>query len=105
MKNFSLKLIPGDGIGIEVMHEGLRVLRAIEDIHGGITFSCQELDWSCRYYLDHGSMMPHDGLEILSQCDAILLLSLIHISEPTRLLSISYAVFCLKKKNKQCYNQ
>ena len=73
MKNFSLKLIPGDGIGIEVMHEGLRVLRAIEDIHGGITFSCQELDWSCRYYLDHGSMMPHDGLEILSQCDAILL--------------------------------
>eukprot|EP00658_Telonema_sp_P-2_P014936 TRINITY_DN15702_c0_g1_i1.p1 TRINITY_DN15702_c0_g1~~TRINITY_DN15702_c0_g1_i1.p1 ORF type:complete len:131 (+),score=7.06 TRINITY_DN15702_c0_g1_i1:350-742(+) len=33
------------------------------------------------------------------QCVIILTLSLIHISEPTRLLSISYAVFCLKKKN------
>src|SRR5665254_22747 len=32
-------------------------------------------------------------------------LSLIHISEPTRLLSISYAVFCLKKKNKIYYNR
>ena len=33
--------------------------------------------------------------------DSLLKLSLIHISEPTRLLSISYAVFCLKKKNKK----
>src|SRR5678816_2416534 len=32
---------------------------------------------------------------------AVIVLSLIHISEPTRLLSISYAVFCLKKKNKK----
>src|SRR5678816_3897998 len=32
--------------------------------------------------------------------EELLLLSLIHISEPTRLLSISYAVFCLKKKKK-----
>ena len=73
MKNYSLKLIPGDGIGIEVMHECLRILHAIEEVHGGIAFSCHELDWSCRYYLSHGSMMPADGLEMLAQCDAILL--------------------------------
>lgn len=73
MKNYSLKLIPGDGIGVEVMRESLRVLRAIQEAHGGVTFLCHELDWSCRHYLSHGSMMPHDGLDILAQCDAILL--------------------------------
>eukprot|EP00658_Telonema_sp_P-2_P044380 TRINITY_DN32245_c0_g1_i1.p1 TRINITY_DN32245_c0_g1~~TRINITY_DN32245_c0_g1_i1.p1 ORF type:complete len:120 (-),score=12.51 TRINITY_DN32245_c0_g1_i1:67-426(-) len=36
---------------------------------------------------------------------ALQFLSLIHISEPTRLLSISYAVFCLKKKNKKFINE
>src|SRR5678815_2470506 len=43
--------------------------------------------------------MPHmSGLEVQRHVvDAGLKLSLIHISEPTRLLSISYAVFCLKK--------
>eukprot|EP00658_Telonema_sp_P-2_P061395 TRINITY_DN50090_c0_g1_i1.p2 TRINITY_DN50090_c0_g1~~TRINITY_DN50090_c0_g1_i1.p2 ORF type:complete len:123 (+),score=15.55 TRINITY_DN50090_c0_g1_i1:595-963(+) len=35
---------------------------------------------------------------------ALQQLSLIHISEPTRLLSISYAVFCLKKKKKKTLN-
>eukprot|EP00658_Telonema_sp_P-2_P037651 TRINITY_DN27073_c0_g1_i1.p2 TRINITY_DN27073_c0_g1~~TRINITY_DN27073_c0_g1_i1.p2 ORF type:complete len:120 (+),score=27.50 TRINITY_DN27073_c0_g1_i1:712-1071(+) len=40
--------------------------------------------------------LPAVGIIILS------LLSLIHISEPTRLLSISYAVFCLKKKKTSC---
>src|SRR5678816_1138987 len=39
-----------------------------------------------------------DGLAILPEMKGVLRLSLIHISEPTRLLSISYAVFCLKKK-------
>ncbi|HWR69206.1 MAG TPA: tartrate dehydrogenase [Desulfomonilia bacterium] len=73
MRTITLKLIPGDGIGIEVMHECLRILRAIEEVHGGITFSCHQLDWSCGYYLRHGSMMPPDGLSILADSDAILL--------------------------------
>ncbi|HPR56105.1 MAG TPA: tartrate dehydrogenase [Deltaproteobacteria bacterium] len=73
MRKISLNLIPGDGIGLEVMHECLGILRAVEDLHGGISFACQELDWSCGHYLRHGSMMPKDGLTILSQCDAILL--------------------------------
>eukprot|EP00658_Telonema_sp_P-2_P031196 TRINITY_DN2339_c0_g1_i9.p1 TRINITY_DN2339_c0_g1~~TRINITY_DN2339_c0_g1_i9.p1 ORF type:complete len:163 (+),score=13.73 TRINITY_DN2339_c0_g1_i9:336-824(+) len=48
--------------------------------------------------LEHGDVC----LELLF---LLVLLSLIHISEPTRLLSISYAVFCLKKKKKKNYNQ
>ena len=45
------------------------------------------------------AITPIYGTAILA--DAVVLLSLIHISEPTRLLSISYAVFCLKKKKQQ----
>src|SRR5678815_2884745 len=42
-----------------------------------------------------------DNIDIvINELDAIVNISLIHISEPTRLLSISYAVFCLKKKKK-----
>jgi tartrate dehydrogenase/decarboxylase/D-malate dehydrogenase len=69
----TLKLIPGDGIGIEVVRECTRVLGKIEDLHGGLTFAAHELDWGCGYYLKHGIMMPEDGLSILTDCDAIML--------------------------------
>eukprot|EP00658_Telonema_sp_P-2_P014821 TRINITY_DN15660_c0_g2_i1.p1 TRINITY_DN15660_c0_g2~~TRINITY_DN15660_c0_g2_i1.p1 ORF type:complete len:219 (+),score=34.89 TRINITY_DN15660_c0_g2_i1:85-741(+) len=55
------------------------------------------LDWAWRTTLGRQHMLPDRGLTPSST------LSLIHISEPTRLLSISYAVFCLKKKNKKHY--
>src|SRR5678815_2627169 len=57
-----------------------------------------------RSQVPHGARSPAD--HVRRPADAALLrgeslpLSLIHISEPTRLLSISYAVFCLKKKKK-----
>ena len=73
MKTISLKLLPGDGIGIEVVDECKRVLKKIEQCHGGLSFLTHELDWGCGYYLNHGSMMPADGMNILADCDAILL--------------------------------
>lgn len=73
MKKIRLNLIPGDGIGIEVVRESTRVLGKISELHGGISFLANELDWGCGYYLKHGSMMPRDGLSILADCDAILL--------------------------------
>ena len=72
MKTFKLNLIPGDGIGIDVIHEGKRLLERIADI-SGLAFQYNELPWSCEYYLKHGKMMPDDGMEILRDCDAILL--------------------------------
>ena len=72
MKAFRLNLIPGDGIGVDVIHEGKRVLDRISQI-SGISFQYNELPWSCEYYLRHGKMMPDDGMEILRDCDAILL--------------------------------
>jgi tartrate dehydrogenase/decarboxylase / D-malate dehydrogenase len=73
MKKFAIMLIPGDGIGIEVTDECIRIFRRLEEIHGGLAFLTRELEWGCGYYLKHGSMMPDDGLKILSDCDVILL--------------------------------
>jgi tartrate dehydrogenase/decarboxylase/D-malate dehydrogenase len=73
MRKIALSLIPGDGIGVEVAGECTRVLKKLEEIHGGITFLIREYDWGCGYYLDHGSMMPEDGLKILADTDVILL--------------------------------
>ena len=73
MNKFTVKLIPGDGIGVDVIREALRVLNVLAEQHGGVKFDFQELEWSCQYYLKTGRMMPEDGLKILSDCDSILL--------------------------------
>ena len=73
MRAIHLKLIPGDGIGVEVVREGKRVLERIADVHGGLRFEFQQFDWGCEYYLKHGKMMPGDGIRILADCDGILL--------------------------------
>jgi tartrate dehydrogenase/decarboxylase/D-malate dehydrogenase len=67
-----MALIPGDGIGKEVVPEGVRVLNALaETYHFKVEFT--EFPYSCGYYLDHGVMMPEDGIETLRGFDAILL--------------------------------
>lgn len=73
MNKISLAVIPGDGVGIEVVREGLKVLDVIADIHGGLKFEKTEFPWSCKYYLEHGHMMPDDALDILKNFDQIFL--------------------------------
>ena len=73
MQKFTIKLIPGDGIGIDVINEAVRVLQRLSELHGGVKFDFQPLPWSCEYYLKTGCMMPKDGLQILADCDSILL--------------------------------
>ncbi|MFD1409163.1 tartrate dehydrogenase [Kroppenstedtia eburnea] len=73
MRQYSIALIPGDGIGVDVIREGKKVLDTIADIDGSLAFSYREFDWSCEYYLRHGKMMPEDGLETLKGFDTIYL--------------------------------
>jgi tartrate dehydrogenase/decarboxylase/D-malate dehydrogenase len=73
MKNFSLSVIPGDGIGKEIVPASLRVLDMLANIHGDVKFSYENHPWSCEYYLEHGEMMPKDGMKKLQQTDAIYL--------------------------------
>jgi len=66
-----IAVIPGDGIGTEVMPEGLRVLETAAQRFGiGLTF--EHFDFaSCDYYLAHGKMLPDDWFKTLSGFDAI----------------------------------
>jgi tartrate dehydrogenase/decarboxylase/D-malate dehydrogenase len=70
MKKFHIAVIPGDGIGKEVVPEGLRVLHRIGSIFG-IEFSFQHFDWSCELFKKTGQMMPDDGIARLRDHDAI----------------------------------
>lgn len=67
-----IALIPGDGIGTEVLPPARRVLAAVGARHG-IDFTYTSYDWSCERYVREGAMMPEDGLERLRDADSILL--------------------------------
>ncbi|MDL2298065.1 tartrate dehydrogenase [Synergistaceae bacterium OttesenSCG-928-D05] len=73
MPAYKIAVIPGDGIGPEVMDEGLKALRCIAALDGSLDFSFTHFPWGCEYYLRHGRMMDEDGLEQLKAFDAILL--------------------------------
>ena len=73
MKNYEIAVLPGDGIGKEVVPVALKVLDTVADIHGGLKFDYKEFPWSCDYYIEHGNMMPDDGLSILKNFNAIFL--------------------------------
>jgi tartrate dehydrogenase/decarboxylase/D-malate dehydrogenase len=70
MNEFKIAVIPGDGIGREVMPEGVRVLEAVGARHG-IQFKWKEFDWSCDWYKQHGRMCPEDAPDILRRFDAV----------------------------------
>jgi len=65
-----IAVIPGDGIGKEVVPEGLRVLEAASK-RFGIGFAWDHYPWSCDYYLEHGRMMPENWFEEIRHHDAI----------------------------------
>jgi tartrate dehydrogenase/decarboxylase / D-malate dehydrogenase len=72
MKTYKIAVIPGDGIGKEVVPEGLRVLEAAGK-RFGFNYSFTHFDWSCETYARTGKMMPDDGLTQLRPFDAIFL--------------------------------
>ncbi|HET9643126.1 MAG TPA: tartrate dehydrogenase [Burkholderiaceae bacterium] len=68
---FRVAAIPGDGIGKEVMPEGLRVLNAAVE-RFGFALDIRHIDWaSCDWYAQHGQMMPDDWKQQLAGIDAI----------------------------------
>jgi tartrate dehydrogenase/decarboxylase/D-malate dehydrogenase len=72
-RSHRIAVIPGDGIGNEVISEGIKCLKALSEIIETIQFEFQYFPWGSEYYLQHGKMMPEDGLEILKGFDAIYL--------------------------------
>jgi len=72
MNNYRIALLPGDGIGTEVLETAWPVLQAVANKHD-FTLEGAWLDWSCEYYRSHGRMMPADGVEQLKAFDGIYL--------------------------------
>lgn len=71
MSKHTIAVIPGDGIGTEVIPEGLRVLEAAAS-RFDIEFDFQHHDWAnCDYYVKHGQMMPDDWKARIGHTDAI----------------------------------
>jgi len=73
MKTYKIAVIGGDGIGPEVIAEGVKVLNKVAELDGSFQFEFTEFPWGCEYYIEHGEMMPKNGIEQLSGFDAIFL--------------------------------
>src|SRR3712207_6837862 len=68
---YNVAVIPGDGIGKEVVTEGIRVLEAAGKKYGFEIRQAWHDFASCDYYLEHGRMMPEDWKERIGSQDAI----------------------------------
>jgi tartrate dehydrogenase/decarboxylase / D-malate dehydrogenase len=79
MKAYRIALVPGDGIGKEVIPAAVRVIQAAA---GNGTCCFERFEWGCEHYLRTGRMMPEDGLKRLEGMDAILLGAIGHPSVP-----------------------
>jgi tartrate dehydrogenase/decarboxylase/D-malate dehydrogenase len=71
MREYSIAVIPADGIGPEVIGAGIDVLKVLAEVHAGIRLNFEVFDWGSEYYKRTGAMMPDDGLERLRKFDAI----------------------------------
>ncbi|MDS0222313.1 isocitrate/isopropylmalate family dehydrogenase [Haloarcula sp. S1AR25-5A] len=78
---YDIELIPGDGIGPEVVDAALPLIRAVADDHG-LAFDITRRDWGTEYYLEQGEMMPEDGVSRLADSDAIFLGAVGHPTVP-----------------------
>jgi len=70
-RTYRVAVIAGDGIGREVVPEGLNALEAAARRYG-FALEWREFDWSCETYAKTGRMMPEDGLDQLRPYDAVL---------------------------------
>jgi tartrate dehydrogenase/decarboxylase/D-malate dehydrogenase len=75
MRHYHLAVLPGDGIGPEVIPESVQTLETLANLHGDFSLSTEYFDWGTERYLREGALMPKDGLAILERggFDGILL--------------------------------
>ena len=73
MKRYTVAVIPGDGVGQEVLPVGVRILERAARASGSFELEWQEFPWGCAFWQETGRMMPEDGLSLLRGFDAIYL--------------------------------
>lgn len=72
MRQYRIALVPGDGIGKEVIPAGRQVLEALTAADPQLGFNLESFPWGGDFYREQGVMMPDDGLATLRKFDAIL---------------------------------
>lgn len=72
VRTHRIACIPGDGIGIDVTEQAIRVLKKLESQIKSFSLQFGHFDWSSERYKTLGSYMPPDGLDQLKKYDAIL---------------------------------
>lgn len=70
MNSYKIAVVPGDGIGNEIVPEGLRVIKAVADKHKFL-IETEEFDWGAGYYLKNNKFLPDNGIETLKTFDAV----------------------------------
>ena len=83
---YKIAVIPGDGIGPEVIRGGLKVLEALEESTPGLEFEFVDFPYGANYYLETGELIPQVGLDELAKMDAIYLGALGDPRVPTGVL-------------------
>ena len=68
---YKIAVIPGDGIGTEVINSGVEVLQALSKIVPNLPIEFNHFDWGAEYYKEHGIMMPDEGVDELKDYNAI----------------------------------
>ncbi|MEM7374068.1 MAG: tartrate dehydrogenase [Bacteroidota bacterium] len=71
MNTYKIAVIPGDGIGQEIVPEAWNILETVATFHN-FRLEKEEFPWGAGFYIETGQFMPDDGLERLSTFDAIL---------------------------------
>ena len=72
MAEYKVAVIPGDGVGLEVIEEGRKALEAVAGVTAGLSFQFTEFPWGSEFYRETGKLMPDDGIETLKAFDTIL---------------------------------
>ncbi len=72
MATYKIAIVKGDGIGVDVVNEGMKVLDALASKHG-ITWDYTEFPWGSDYYFKNGEMMPSSSLKTLEDFNAVFL--------------------------------
>jgi len=81
MKTFTIAVIPGDGVGAEVVPQARRVLEHVARQHD-VAFAFQDFEWGSAHYFRWGRMTPAGAIDLLQPCDAILLGAIGHPDIP-----------------------
>ncbi len=71
MREYKIAVMPGDGIGKEVIPAGVTVLQRLQERCGGFRMDFECFPWGSDYYRKTGLMMPENGLDTLKKFDAI----------------------------------